>query len=219
MFPVTLDLAGRTVVVVGGGAVGRRKAVAAAAAGARVLVVNPASGPRQRAVPEHLEDAQEQPADAGRSPTIIVEPYRPVHLTGAALVFACATPEVNARVVADCRTRGVWVNSATDPAAGDFTLPAVHAVGRLTLAVATGGASPALARRVRDRLAGQFDAAFAVWVELLNEVRGQVLVTVADPTRRRQLLNDFADWPWLDRVRAEGVAAVREAMLAAVGGG
>ncbi|HYH65741.1 MAG TPA: NAD(P)-dependent oxidoreductase [Urbifossiella sp.] len=203
MFPVTLDLTGRTVVVVGGGAVGRRKATAVAAAGAHVLLVDPTGCPGT-AVP-------------GLS--VRTEDYSPAHLTGAALVFACATPEVNARVVADGRALGVWVNSATDPAGGDFTLPAVHAVGRLTLAVATGGASPALARRVRDRLAGQFDAAFAAWVELLNEVRGQVLVTVADPARRRQLLDDFADWPWLDRVRAEGVAAVRAAMLAAVGSG
>lgn len=203
MLPVTLDLTGRAVVVVGGGSVGRRKAAAAAAAGAVVTVVDPAGSP----------------GTAAPGLSVRAEPYAPAHLTGAALVFACATPEVNARVVADCRASGVWVNSATDPRAGDFTLPAVHAVGRLTLAVATGGAAPALARRVRDRLAGQFDPAFATWVELLNEVRGQVLATVADPARRRQLLDDFADWPWLDRLRAEGVEAARAAMLAAVRGG
>ena len=203
MFPVTLDLAGRRVVVVGGGSVGRRKAAAAAAAGAVVTVVDPA----------------ESPGTAVPGLTVLVESYAPDHVTGADLVFACATPEVNARVVADCRVRRVWVNSATDPTVGDFTLPAVLGVGKLTLAVATGGAAPALARRVRDRLAAQFDAAFAAWVELLNEVRGQVLVTVADPARRRELLDGFADWPWLDRLRAEGVEAVRAAMLAAVGGG
>ena len=58
-------------------------------------------------------------------------------------------------------------------------------------------------------------AAFEAWVTLLNEVRGQVLATVADPARRRELLDGFADWPWLDRIRAEGVELVRAAMLAA----
>lgn len=203
MFPVTLDLTGRTVLVVGGGAVGRRKAAAATAAGAGVILVDPAGCA----------------GAVGPGLSVRAESYAPDHLTGAALVFACATPAVNTCVVADCRKLGIWVNSATDPAAGDFTLPAVLAVGKLSLAVGTGGASPALARRVRDRLAGQFDAAFAVWLELLNEVRGQVLVTVADPDRRRELLDDFADWPWLDRLRAEGVAAVRAAMLDAVRGG
>ncbi|MFO0800940.1 MAG: NAD(P)-dependent oxidoreductase [Gemmataceae bacterium] len=200
MFPVTLDLAGRTVVVVGYGAVGRRKAATAAAAGAHVVVVDPAVIPGTGV-----------PGLAVRC-----ESYTPHHLTGAALVFASATPAVNDRVVADGRARGIWVNSATNPTDGDFTLPAVHAVGRLSIAVATGGASPALARRIRDQLADQFGATIAAWVELLNEVRGQVFVTVGDPTRRRELLDGFADWPWLDRLRMEGAEAVRTAMLAAV---
>ncbi|HEX4613222.1 MAG TPA: NAD(P)-dependent oxidoreductase, partial [Urbifossiella sp.] len=148
----------------------------------------------------------------------VCEPYRPDHLAAAALVFACAPAEVNARVVADARAGGVWVNSASDPAVGDFTLPAVFSTGGLTVAVGTGGAAPALARRVRDRLAAQFDAAFAAWVELLNEARGEVLAAVPDPARRRELLDGFADWPWLDRVRAEGVEAARAAMRAAVRG-
>jgi hypothetical protein len=45
------------------------------------------------------------------------------------------------------------------------------------------------------------------------------LVSVPDPARRRALLDGFADWPWLDRLRAEGVEPVRAAMLAAVRGG
>ena len=184
MFPVTLDLTGRTVVVVGYGAVGRRKAAAAQAAGADVRVVAPE----------------------------VNEPYHPDHLAGAALVFACAPPEVNARVVADARADNIWVNSASDPAAGDFTLPAVLPVGGLWVAVSTGGAAPGLARRVRDRLAAQFDTTFAAWVELLNEMRREVLAAVPDPARRRELLDGFADWPWLDRLRAEGAEAVRAAM-------
>jgi precorrin-2 dehydrogenase/sirohydrochlorin ferrochelatase len=203
MFPVTLDLTGRTVVAVGYGAVGRRKAAAAQAAGAGVVVVDPLQGPDPDR-PSHLW---------------VAEPYRPAHLDVAALVFACAPPDVNARVVADCRARNIWVNSASDPAAGDFSLPAVHAVGGLWVAVSTGGAAPGLARRVRDRVAGQFDAAFAAWVDLLNEVRGEVLATVPDPARRRQLLDGFADWAWLDRLRAEGAEAVRAAIRAVVRGG
>ena len=88
--------------------------------------------------------------------------------------------------------------------------------GRLTLAVSTGGAAPALARRVREKLEAEFDAAFAEWVAVLAEVRAVVLAEVADPARRRELLDSFADWPWLLRLRAEGADAVRSAMLAMV---
>ncbi|MDB5313141.1 MAG: sirC [Gemmataceae bacterium] len=194
MFPVMLDLTGRVVVVVGGGPVGRRKARAAGAAGAVVRVVDP------------------RPAEGLPGVVWVVDPYTPDHLAGAALVFACASPEVNARVVADAKTRGVWVNSASDPDQGDCFLPAVVRQGGLTLAVSTGGASPALARRVREQLGAGFDAAFAGWVQLLNEIRPEVLAAVADPEKRRALLDALADWPWLDRLRAEGPDAVRAAM-------
>ncbi|MBX9580012.1 MAG: bifunctional precorrin-2 dehydrogenase/sirohydrochlorin ferrochelatase [Gemmataceae bacterium] len=212
MFPVVLDLTGRRVVVVGGGAVGRRKAAAAVAAGAAVRVIDPTAPPG--AGPQTPD-----PAVLSTQYSVlewIAEPYRPDHLTGAALVFACATPEVNARVVADAQARGVWVNAASEPGQGDFHLPAVVRRGGLTLAVGTGGASPALARRIREKLETEFDESFAVWVALLDEARAEVLAAVPDPARRRELLDGFADWPWLARLRAEGVAAVRAAMREAV---
>lgn len=184
-----LNLTGRVVVVVGGGAVGSRKAAAAASAGATVRIVDP----------------------------ITNEAYRPEHLDGAFLVFACAPASVNAQVVADAHKRGILVNSATDPNAGDFTLPSVVRCGDLTLAVSTGGAAPALARRLREKLETEFDAAFADWLRVLAEVRAVVLAEIADEARRRELLDDFADWPWLARLRAEGAEAVRAAMLAIVG--
>ena len=197
MFPVFLDLTGRRVVVVGGGAVGRRKAVAARDAGAAVVVVDPGS-----------------PGEPGV--THLAEPYRAEHLVGACLVFAAATPEVNARVVADAKAAGVWVNSATDPQTGDCFLPAVVRRGGLTIAVGTGGASPALARRIRERLEAEFDDSFAAWVGLLDELRPVVLAAVPDPDRRRELLDALADWPWLERLRAEGTDATRAAMLSTV---
>ena len=186
LFPLFVDLAGKRVVVVGGGNVGRRKADAARAAGAVVCVVDPIA-----------------PADVAAN-------YSPNHLAGAYLVFACAAPEVNARVVADATARGIWANSATDSA--DVILPAVLTRGDLTITISTGGASPALARRIREKLEAEFDDAFAAWVALLAELRPVVLSTVPEPGRRRALLDDLADWRWLDRVRADGVAATREAM-------
>jgi precorrin-2 dehydrogenase/sirohydrochlorin ferrochelatase len=200
--PVMLDLTGRLVVVVGAGAVGMRKSAAALAAGAAVKVIDPI-------LPDPI-------ADTPGSPIHVPEAYHPQHLDGARLVFACATPEVNARVVADARSRGLWVNSATDPAAGDFALPSVVRVGDLTLAVSTGGAAPALARRLREKLEAEFDATFAEWVRVLAEVRTVVLAEVADAAHRRELLDGFADWPWLARIRAEGAIAVKAAMLAEI---
>jgi len=72
-------------------------------------------------------------------------PYVEGDLAGADLAFvATAAREVNLAVTREARARGVWINAADDPAHCTFILPAVVRRGDLTVAVATGGTSPAL---------------------------------------------------------------------------
>lgn len=203
MLSMNLTIRGTSVLVVGGGAVGRRKAETLAAAGGRVAVVDPRplSWPVRLGVP-HTEAE-----------------FAPGMLDGVRLAFACATPEVNAAVVTAAKARGVWVCSATDPAAGDFVLPSVVRRGGLTIAVSTGGASPALAKQIAAELFNQFDDAYAEWVRVLGEVRTAVLAGVSDPGERRRLLEHFADPVWLERIRAAGADVVRAEMLGRVPGG
>jgi precorrin-2 dehydrogenase/sirohydrochlorin ferrochelatase len=199
MFPLFLDMTDRLAVVVGGGAVGRRKAAAALSAGARVRLVCLEARPSDESHP---------------SLDWVTGPYTAAHLDGATLVFAAGPAELNARVVADARARGVWVNAANDPGASDFLVPSTVRRGRLLVAVGTGGAAPGLARSIRRQLEEQFDEAFGQWVALLAELRPVVLACVPDAGRRRTLFERWCQPEWLDRLRREGVDVVRGAMRA-----
>jgi precorrin-2 dehydrogenase/sirohydrochlorin ferrochelatase len=201
MIPIFLNMTARLAVVVGGGAVGQRKARTLLAAGAQVRLVC-------------LED---QPATAEWAGVDWrAEAYRPAHLQGAALVFAAATAAVNRQVVADAQQQGIWVNACDDPEAADFFLPATVRRGTFVVAIGTGGAAPALARRVRQRLERQYDDAFGRWVALLAELRPVVLAQVADPLRRRDLFDKLCHWRWLRRLRQETDDQVRTAMQALI---
>src|SRR5437879_1838830 len=120
MLPLFLDLTDRVAVVVGGGPVGQRKARALLDAGANVRVV-----------------ALEAPALSADRLDWRTKPYQPYQLDGAAIVFASATPEVNHRVVADAKSRNLWVNCAHEPSAGDFFLPSTVRRGDFLLAIGT----------------------------------------------------------------------------------
>lgn len=135
--PVLLLTRGRRALVVGGGPVGRRKARAALAGGLAVTLV--CLDPR--------------PADFPDAAEWVIEEYNEGHLDGVDLAFAAGPPGVNCRVVADARSRRVPVNSASDPEAGDFFMPAVHRDGGVTVAVSTDGDDPAAAKEMRDRVA------------------------------------------------------------------
>jgi siroheme synthase-like protein len=163
LFPLFVELAGRPCVVLGGGAVAERKVQALLEAGAVVTLVSPALSPALATL-----------ACAGRI-RHVARPYVDGDLAGAALAFA-ATDDgvVNAEVAREARARGVWVNAADDPAHCDAILPAVVRRGAVTVAISTGGASPALARAVRERLERALPQAYGPLAQAAAEARREL---------------------------------------------
>lgn len=160
-YPVCLDMTDRPCLVVGGGPVAERKVAGLLDAGARLTVVSPSATDRLR------EWAR---ADRIRLRT---REYAAADLAGQAVVFV-ATDDggINAGVARDARAVGVLVNAVDDPAHCDFILPAVLSRGEITVAVSTGGASPALARAVRDELGAYLDRDdYAALARVVTDVR------------------------------------------------
>jgi precorrin-2 dehydrogenase / sirohydrochlorin ferrochelatase len=138
-YPVYLDLSGVTVLVVGAGRVAARKVDGLAAAGAVVRVV----------APEVADDL-----DRGAVDELRQRAFEPADLDGVRLVVtATGDTDVDAGVAAAATAAGIWVNAADQPDDCSFILPAIARHGPLSIAVSTGGASPALARRLRDHAA------------------------------------------------------------------
>ena len=135
-----LDLEGRSVLVVGGGRIALEKVVGLLDCGARVTVVAPQILPELRAL-----DVQWLPRR-----------YERDDLAGRYLVVAATQLEaLNASVARDAGRRSLFCNVVDDPAKCTVILPAVHRDGPIAIAVSTGGASPALAKRLRDQFAAQ----------------------------------------------------------------
>jgi precorrin-2 dehydrogenase/sirohydrochlorin ferrochelatase len=186
LYPIFVDLARVRTVVIGGGVIAEGKIRGLLATGADVTVVSPT-------LTAFLADTARDARLRHRPRT-----YRYGDLDGMALAFAATGDSVvNAAVAAEGKLRGVWVNAADDPANCDFILPAVLRRGALTVAVSTGGASPAVARTVKEELERHFGDEYTTLVEVAGAVRrrlraerrsvdaGRWSAALADPAFRR----------------------------------
>jgi precorrin-2 dehydrogenase/sirohydrochlorin ferrochelatase len=151
-----LDLEGRRCVVVGGGAVGLEKAQGLLDCGAQVTVVSPELHEELHGLPIIWRP----------------RPYRERDLDGVFLVVA-ATPHerVNRRVHADAQARNLLCNVADVPELCNFILPAVYRQDPIAIAISTGGASPALAQRIRGEIAQRIGPEHAELATRLQSLR------------------------------------------------
>jgi len=176
-YPVFLDLRGRPCVVVGGGEVAERKVSALLRAGARVRVVSPQFTARLARLA-----AQKKISVARRR-------YRKEDLKRAFLVFAATDDPVTQRAVREhAQAAGALVNVADDREHSAFLVPASFARGDLHVAISTSGASPALARLLRQQLQARLGREYRAHVRWLREARKKVLKSVHTQKERARLL-------------------------------
>lgn len=200
-YPVNLVVRARRCVVVGAGRIAARKIEPLLDAGADVHVVAPEVGDEIRAW-----------ADAGRL-TMSERGFEPTDLDGAWLATtATGVPAVDHEVFVAGEARGVWVNSADDPANCSFTLTSVVRRGDLVVTVGTGGRSPALATWLRRRFTQELGPEYATLLDVLSEAREELRASgrsSEDPDWQSAL-----DSGMLDLIRAGRVDEAKEILRA-----
>ena len=181
-YPIFAALEGRSCLVVGGGPVAERKVQDLARAGARVTVVSPRLTPALQAMAargEIIHAAQE---------------FTDRQVEGMALVIgATDDPQVNSGVSAAAQSRGIWVNIVDAPELCTFIVPSQVRRGDLTVAISTGGASPALARKLRLELDKALGPEYGPYAALLQAVREKVLAGRRGHPDNAQLFSRLVD--------------------------
>ena len=174
-YPVYLNLAGRSCVVFGGGIVAEGKLPRLVETGARVTVVSPEVTPTIKSL-------------ASRG-TVHWTPreYQAGDLEGAYLGIAATDDRsVNRLIAQEAERQGVLLNVVDDPELCGFIAPSVVERGPVTLAISTGGASPALARKLRESLANDPALEWADLAPALSRARKEV--------KRRGVTVDAQRW-------------------------
>lgn len=199
-YPIYLDLTGKRCVVIGGGEVAERKVQGLTESDANVTVISP--------------EATEYIRRSSEAGSLAWEPreYREGDLTGAFLAIAATDRgSVNEAIAAEATKEKVVLNVVDDPPLCTFIAPSVVRRGVVTLAVSTGGASPALARKLRESLEDNEVLDYADLAGVLSSARKEL-------KRRRVEVHPDRWQESIDRelvtlVRADGFERALEVLL------
>lgn len=197
-YAISLNLEKQPCMVVGGGTVALRKVESLIAAGARVTVVSPQVVPEIEA----LEEVE-----------LVRREFRARDLEGRFLVIG-ATDEraVNEAVAKAARQRSMLVNIVDDPELCNFYVNSQVQRGDLTISISTGGASPALAKRIRKELEHHYGEEYAGFLLLMREYRPTVISEISDPGRRAKVFERLANSHIEKIYREQAEAAARKAI-------
>lgn len=197
-YPIYLDVKGKRCVVVGGGEVAYRKALGLKEVGAEVVVI----------APEFYKELGSE-----RGVTLLRQKYSGECLAGAFLVIAATDDkEVNQKVWEDACRHGLLVNVVDQPGLCNFIVPSVVNRGELQISISTGGASPALAKRIRQELEDLFGPEYSGLIQLLSKLRPLVISSVKEEGKRRQVFELLSSPTMLMIIGQNGLKKAEEEM-------
>ncbi len=183
-FPAFLDLRDRLCVVIGGGEVAAGKVLGLLPCGARVRVISPDAHPHIRRLAARGTIAWD------------ARPYAPGDLDGAFLAIAATDdPQLNEAVHDEAIRGKVLINVVDVPDRCQFVYGAVFRRGRLMAVISTGGASPALASRVKRELGRVLGLEYGQLTSAFRRLRGYAMERIPTLESRKRF--------WLDLVRRE----------------
>lgn len=179
-YPVMLDIRGKTAIVVGGDEIAAEKAAGLVAAGAEVRVISPRFCDALLILAEQKKVA------------LSPKTYQKGDLAGAFLVIAATSdPHLAEAVWNESQERGQPINVVDMPRYCSFILPSILRRGQLTIAVSTEGASPGLAKRIRQQLEKLLPAAYEPYLRLASAARARLRASYITYQRRDDFFGDY----------------------------
>jgi len=189
--PIFLNVRAQNCLVVGGGDVAYRKAVLLDRAGARLRIVAPEI------------DAELEALVIAGAGEIRLREFHDSDLDGVFLAVAATDDEeVNSAVSESAKSRGLPVNVVDKPSLCSFIVPAIVDRSPVVIAISSGGASPILTRKLKEKLETMIPAAYGRLALLLGSYRGRAKSVIGDFKRRTRFWEALLSGPLSEMVLA-----------------
>jgi uroporphyrin-III C-methyltransferase/precorrin-2 dehydrogenase/sirohydrochlorin ferrochelatase len=131
-------------------------------------------------------------------------------LAGAAAVISAAGDEIDRRVAQYASRLGIPVNVVDRPELSSFLFPAIVDRGDVVVAVSTGGRSPVLARRLRERIEALLPSRLGALAEFLGRKRASLRGRRSPVFSDRRFWEEILDGPVAQHVMEGDVIAAEQ---------
>jgi uroporphyrin-III C-methyltransferase/precorrin-2 dehydrogenase/sirohydrochlorin ferrochelatase len=183
--PVFLDLQTGPVLLIGTGELARAKLRVLVAAGARIRWYAPSD--------EHdvqgLEPAQLARIEFAKGDALAAD------LTGVVAIFCAGAGDVGVAMALRAKSVGLPVNVMDDLIHSTFIFPAIVDRGDVVVAIGTGGTSPVVARRVREKIEAVLPARIGDLAKFIGRFRKSIHAGINEMPLRRRFWERVIDGP------------------------
>ena len=189
-YPIFLDIKDKPCVVIGGGNVAERKVISLLDAGARVVVISPVLTPAlKKLVREKIIN-------------YCPKPYEDGDLKGFFLAYSATdNSSVNRKVFNEAKREGILLNVVDVPKLCNFIVPSVVDRGDLLIAISTSGKSPAMAKKIRQRLEKEFGREYAIFLNIMGKVRAKLLTRSKESDTNKRMFEKLVNSPLLEWIK------------------
>ena len=143
-------------------------------------------------------------------------PFAPADLDGRFLVIAATADEdQNWAISRECAARGILCNIVDQPEKCSFIVPALYTQGELTVAISTGGGSPALARKIRQGLGEFLGTEYGALLLLMSRLRPLVLALGLGSPENSRIFRELVNSTLIEALE-RGDAPAAEGVLRAI---
>ena len=178
LYPINLEIKDIEITIIGGGEVAYRKCKNFLDFGKKVKVVS-------KKFIDKFDDIE-------NNIDIIIDEYKEEYIRNSFIVVAATNnKEINKNIGIYCRNCGKLVNVVDDIELSNYTVPSYIRRGDLLISISTGGKSPSLSGKIKKELENQYDDSYEEYINLLGEIRQNVIENYIDVYERRKVLNNL----------------------------
>ncbi len=176
-YPVNLNLKGKKAVVIGGGKIAERKLKGLLDASADVTIVSP-----------KLTTTLTEYAQKGKV-IWMKKNFDASDIQDAFLIIAATDQEKVNLAVKKAAAPHQLISLVDNQGESNFILPSVVNRGKLSITVSTSGASPILAKKIKQEIADHYGTNYQEYVDFLFFCRKTILKEIEDPKIKNKLLS------------------------------